>query len=381
MKLKKYRDKSKSKRKVLLISLGVIVLVGVSFMLYKTFAIFTENVEFPMMNGKVDYFGNSDVYFYFYNGDTKISKMPQLDNDEDLVFDFASCDNGAEVTWNEEEWGPLVTNLNGLKNRCELHFKKGVNFAKEVVKCGQAGTSAVECMNANASYDKVNLGYDGKESLGEELGTDDNNLRYIGANPNNYVSFNDGELWRIIGIMDGKLKIIRSEPITNREWDSDSNSYWQYAGLNSYLNDEYSINSDLVVETNWNAGICGSSKAQGFYNYEKNITSSGRIGLISASDYGYAVGGSDRTTCLSYDLRAYDDEKCLSKNWLFLSNNYIWTLTATLNTGFAYAVTHDGIVLVTSVGYHADIFPVVYLKESTRITGGTGRENNPYILE
>ena len=31
-------------------------------------------------------------------------------------------------------------------------------------------------------------------------GTADNNLRYVGANPCNYVSFNN-ELWRIIGVM------------------------------------------------------------------------------------------------------------------------------------------------------------------------------------
>ena len=59
--------------------------------------------------------------------------------------------------------------------------------------------------------------------------TADNNLRYVGANPNNYVSFNN-ELWRIIGVFnnidDGtgkketRLKIIRSEPIGNYGWDN-----------------------------------------------------------------------------------------------------------------------------------------------------------------
>ena len=57
--------------------------------------------------------------------------------------------------------------------------------------------------------------------------TVDNNLRYVGADPNNYVSFNN-ELWRIIGVMnnidDGtgkketRLKIIRDEPIGKYSW-------------------------------------------------------------------------------------------------------------------------------------------------------------------
>ena len=44
----------------------------------------------------------------------------------------------------------------------------------------------------------------------DELYKDDKgNIRYYGANPNNYVSFNN-ELWRIIGVIDGKIKIIRN---------------------------------------------------------------------------------------------------------------------------------------------------------------------------
>ena len=69
MKLEKYVDKESKRRKIMLISLGIVVLVSVSFLLYKTFARFTESAEFPMMKGKVDYFGNSDIYFAFYKGD------------------------------------------------------------------------------------------------------------------------------------------------------------------------------------------------------------------------------------------------------------------------------------------------------------------------
>ncbi|MBD9098072.1 hypothetical protein EGP98_00490, partial [bacterium] len=74
--------------------------------------------------------------------------------------------------------------------------------------------------------------------------------RYIGANPNNYVKFND-ELWRIIGVFDvddgtGKIekrmKIIRNESIGNYSWDNSTteSSYgtnnWRVARLNYLLN-------------------------------------------------------------------------------------------------------------------------------------------------
>lgn len=71
--------------------------------------------------------------------------------------------------------------------------------------------------------------------------TEDQNLRYIGANPNNYVYFNcedynnptsdTCELWRIIGVMnnmelaDGTtgqslVKLVRAESIGNLSWDN-----------------------------------------------------------------------------------------------------------------------------------------------------------------
>ena len=42
--------------------------------------------------------------------------------------------------------------------------------------------------------------------------------RYIGSNPNNYIIYND-EVWRIIGVFDGRIKIIRNDSIGNMYWD------------------------------------------------------------------------------------------------------------------------------------------------------------------
>ena len=122
MKLEKYVDKSKKKRKTILISIGVIVLISVSLILYKTFASFSEEVEFPMMKGKVDYFGNSDIYFAFYKGNEKLDEMPSKENSEGLVYIDGECDNGAEIEWNSEEWAPLIKNLSKSKTKCTLYF-------------------------------------------------------------------------------------------------------------------------------------------------------------------------------------------------------------------------------------------------------------------
>ena len=42
--------------------------------------------------------------------------------------------------------------------------------------------------------------------------------RYIGSSPNNYITFND-EVWRIIGVFDGRIKIIRNDTLGNMRWD------------------------------------------------------------------------------------------------------------------------------------------------------------------
>ena len=86
-------------------------------------------------------------------------------------------------------------------------------------------------------------------------GTADNNLRYVGSNPCNYVKI-DGEMWRIIGVMnnidDGtgtketRLKLIRDESIGKYSWDtteSINNGFgineWSQADLMKLLNPGY----------------------------------------------------------------------------------------------------------------------------------------------
>ncbi len=103
--------------------------------------------------------------------------------------------------------------------------------------------------------------------------------RYIGANPNNYVKFND-ELWRIIGVFDtddgtGKvekrLKIIRNESIGDYSWDNKNtttraeNKYGKNEWTDARLN--YLLNPGHESETAggslyWNRGAGNCYKGQ-----------------------------------------------------------------------------------------------------------------------
>ena len=143
----------------------------------------------------------------------------------------------------------------------------------------------------------------------DELYKDEHgDIRYYGANPNNYVSFNN-ELWRIIGAIDGKIKIIRNESIGNMQWNSTSNNNWNNSSLKSYLNGDYYNSIDgtyknmISEETYYLGGATRSNyrtlTASGYYDAERDSSQvySGNpasttqyIGLMYPSDYGYAAG-------------------------------------------------------------------------------------------
>ena len=235
--------------------------------------------------------------------------------------------------------------------------------------------------------------------------------RYIGANPNNYVTFNN-ETWRIIGVFsvdDGtgnveqRLKLIRNESIGDIAWDSNNINDSPNATLNTNLNNgDYWTNSltsdakSMIGDTVWYLGGSGSNNdvtASMFYERERGTTVysgrstswTGKVGLMYPSDYGYATSGgttTDRNTCLNKKLYSWDSvSDCYNNDWIFNSAHQ-WTITP-------HASTSDRVFSLRSTGYvHSNITsitngvrPVVFLKSSIKIVDGDGSSSNPYILQ
>ena len=111
-------------------------------------------------------------------------------------------------------------------------------------------SATVSRPNYGNAVDYINNLYDiedfRKEDGLKKDNTSDANIRYEGANPNNYVSFND-ELWRIIGVFGDNIKLVRSEELIKLSWDSSDSSVnngwgvneWSQADLKEYLNTNY----------------------------------------------------------------------------------------------------------------------------------------------
>ena len=229
-----------------------------------------------------------------------------------------------------------------------------------------------------------------------ELYTDEHgDIRYYGKNPNNYVSFNN-ELWRIIGVIDGKIKIIRNESIGEYAWASTGSNNWNNASLKSYLNGDYYNSIDgtyknmISEETYYLGGATFSNyrtlTASGYYNAERDssqvysgnpASTTQKIGLMYPSDYGYAAGSS----CLSTALFDYSDG-CKNSDYLY-SGKYEWLQAP-------YASASSGTAFLRSTGYVFNgysvtdsyaVRPVLYLNTNVQITGGDGSQSNPYTIE
>ena len=315
------------------------------------------------------------------------------------------------------------------------------NGNKQMVCTKLNGTSKVICGNPveiqlTTLVDAVNEAYQNNPTMFAYDNTVDNNLRYIGSNPNNYVYFNCDdyqnpssdtcELWRIIGVMnnmetaDGTteslVKLIRSNSIGNYAWDDGNVNDWSASSLQESLNNSYlqgttfgngkgitETTRNMIEEAIWKLGGAGSytSSSNGlashFYGYERGTTVydgrptewSGKVGLMYPSDYGYATGGgatTDRETCLATELynwgyTDFDSSDCYDNDWLFDKDNK-WALTSSSSTSHTlFNVYNEGFLTGNnSANYNYNVYPSLYLKSNITITRGDGSENSPYTL-
>ena len=299
--------------------------------------------------------------------------------------------------------------------------------------------------NTKVINNGITYNYDTTNSLMQDIG---GNLRYYGASPNNYIYFNCSdysnqssttcETWRIIGVFDGKLKLIRGSQIGTYSWDNKNTSTgaednngkndWTDARLMKLLNPGYETETtggSLYYNSgsgNCYAGQNNATKACDFtvtgiknnktrgliseetysllgwdnsevysnqmYEYEKSTGSVytgrptswiGKIALAYPSDYGYAANLGKCTKTLFY----YSDSTCTSNNWMWsIMTSHNWLLTPfSGDSGNVWNIRPSGYV------YHYDnypyvasgVTPVLYLNPEIGVKG-TGSSSAPYQI-
>lgn len=302
----------------------------------------------------------------------------------------------------------------------------------------EAGGVVIDFSSANRA--KCNVNYTEKDSVtylnnyiiglsGTTQGTgqvvQENGYRYEGKDPNNYIWFNN-ELWRIIGVFDENshgvsgqnlVKIIRNDSIGGLAWDKSNTNDWTASSLMNLLNGAY-LNSEngtsgeycygysttvgancdyresginntyrpMIENVTWYLGGYSSTSAtaESFYGYERGTTvysgrptsTTGYIGLMYPSDYGYSVLASScaRTT----NLGSYSNSTCAGQSWMY-GQGYEWTITPNSsgsNSVFSVYSSSNG--SIAHRGYSAR--PVLYLDSNVYIYDGTGTVSDPYII-
>ena len=348
--------------------------------------------------------------------------------------DMANNDAGSNSTNFKSNLEAIVTQGEAPINAVKLITDLYTNATKT--------TTTVNSVTYNLAS-SVGLMNDRKGSMSTNI--DAGNIRYYGANPNNYIYFNCSdysnqtsstcETWRIIGVFNDKIKIMRGSQIGTLAWDQDKNvdsslttydNNWTTATLMELLNNKYyngntsgivsyysnsdgstvsnldmtsiglknDVTRNMIDTETWHLGGWFSAliDTAKMYEYEnstniytgRDLTWDGKIALVYPSDYGYAV---DFNNC-SQTLYNYNLIYCLKNNWMYNiitnnGNNVGWVLTPISNDGVSvWHVNSEGYMRNLHSSYlDSGVIPTLYLKQNIDISGGNGNSSSPYQLK
>ena len=274
--------------------------------------------------------------------------------------------------------------------------------------------------------------------------TPDQNIRYYGSNPNNYVSFNN-ELWRIIGVFGNNVKLVRKDSLGELSWDSSESSVnggygvneWSQADLQVYLNKMYyggtsvtcyngennttttcptgtidETSKSLIDYHTWNTGapnyntlynsttksfdtiefykaergsVNGKTCSSGTYcndTVTRTTEWPGYIGLPYVTDWAYASGEDDCNTKIDVS----STYKCKNNNWMHYgstNNDTTWVMSPfalPVNANVVWHVRGGGRTGNVGAARPLSAFPTIYLKSNIIIESGKGTSSDPYEL-
>ena len=353
--------------------------------------------------------------------------------------------NNKEITASPiktDEWNVTVTLVNYDKDQSN-NMGKSFNAKLMIQKEEYKPTLAEYVVSQYSGTQGDNGIYYHNSSLANGAG--DNSYRYAGANPNNFVCFGSDvspcptdNLYRIIGVfgennhgVTGKqlVKLIKYDYATSNLLGTDGDYkktdapvstykgslssintyYWNYKATNkisyewstsllnkinlntNYLNNIGTTWSNLIEDATWKVSGHSTDSVTPSEMYTKEITNAtktygpsdgtSKIGLMYASDYGFAASPSAWTTTLyKYDRNDVNGTSIKTINWMYMGENE-WTISPYSPGGtLAFSLTYYGYVYLDQTSYGLGSRPVVYLKASVLYAGGLGTKDSPITL-
>lgn len=265
----------------------------------------------------------------------------------------------------------IVTNM--VVNRNLL------NTLKKSIKDDISDTNFTRYLINHSDDEKINL----------TKVTKDNSYRFTGANPNNYIKFSESDkTYRMIGIIDGKIKVIDTS-YKEMEYNDTLNNSYENTTIKESLNNEYLITlneniRNLLDESNWyiNSIVRNYSNVDELTDEEISDKKNGKyvtdkIGLPYISDYIYAYDSTDSE---------YGKKISKTNNWFFQDN--IWFITRVNYNNkmdmeyyeYVFYLKNDGLIDVSLVNEAKNVTPCFYLKSNIKYISGTGSLVDPYII-
>ena len=351
-----------------------------------------------------------------------------------------------------ENWNITVTfinyNLDQSANAGHT-FSGKVLIQKEKIKetvatvcsSGQTLSSCIVAMDG-----KDDTLYHHTSSLANGAG--DNSYRYAGASEsvNNFVCFGSttnpcptDNLYRIIGVIDGKVKLIKYDYATsallgtngdyNDLYDSpepnidyykgslskvdiyfwnyknntainngNGSNMWSTSLLNkinlntNYLNNIGTKWSNMIEDATWRVSGYSTESVTPSEMYTEEITNAtktygpndgtSKIGLVYASDYGFAASPSAwNTTLLDYSGNDANGTSITTINWMYMGFDECIMTPFSSYSSFVFSLYPDGQVSSDSAASsQSGSRPVLYLKASVTYAGGSGTKDSPITL-
>lgn len=213
-----------------------------------------------------------------------------------------------------------------------------------------------------------------------EYGLNDGSLRYTGTNPSNYLKFkNDSKVFRIIGVINGKVKVIDIGKNNTLSYDNTLTNVYINTSIRTFLVTEYqnSMSSlmDYIDEATYYVGGIDESLQNRNANIiaKEELSNNGSyvndyFSLPYISDYIYA--SSD----------AYNKTITKNNNWMYIRSD-MWFLTRNKsNLIQSFYLNSNGVLSIANVTDNKYINKVFFIKGNLSIISGTGTNRDPYIV-
>lgn len=335
------------------------------------------------------------------------------------IADSFEISSSSSTNYTNQEWVFKVTfiNLNTdqtgnqgktMSGKVLMQKDKLIRNITDVAESGDSLNSAIVELGSKGDSSITGLyHHDGtiKDSEGNVIDAEDNSYRYAGASSavKNYICLGSNDvicpaenMYRIIGVF-GEInhdintaqlvKVVKNTSYGNLKWNTTRSSDWATTSLNETLNSTFKTEKlseleDKIAEVSWKVSGYGyrGVTAKTFYTEEiVNATKryTGKIGLIYASDYGFATIPKYWTIALTSSSYGYD---ATDNDWLSPAS-ISWTISPYLNDSFPAAWSVASFIQFMGVTSTNLVYPSFYLTSSVQYNSGSGTMSDPIRLK